>query len=468
MHHRTLLAGLIAAALFSYGLAAATPELPRTPGQPYRVSGLADRIVLTPGADPARQMAISYRTDARQTLSEIQLAPALDSPLLAERARTISGETPRALHSENGDARYHQVRLDDLQPGQAYVYRVKGHDGWSEWLQFRTARAGFAPFRFIYLGDVQNDILALASRTVRQALHSTASPALVVHAGDLVSQRDDLAHDDEWGEWNQAGGFHYAQVPQLPAVGNHEYLDQLDNQGRESRVLGPHWPLQFALPRNGAEGAAETSYRVDYQGVRFIVLDGTSALDLGTLERQGRWLETQLEGSQAHWNIVVVHQPLFTCARPGDSEPLKQAWQPILERHDVDLVLQGHDHCYSRLSHPDGHARASQERQAGAAQQGPVYLVSVAGSKMYGVNDRTAGQPDRNAEDTQLYQTVEVGAERLEVRSYTASGRLYDAFDLVREGGRKYLRQPALELPPLRACEGTQGPDGLPCSARAK
>ncbi|QLF93573.1 metallophosphoesterase family protein [Pseudomonas sp. ABC1] len=468
MHHRTLLAGLIAACLFSHSLSAATPELPRTPGLPYQVSGLADRIVLTPGADPSRQMAISYRTDARQTVSEIQLAPALDGPLLAQRARTLTGETPRTLRSENGDARYHHVRLDDLQPDQAYVYRVKGHDGWSEWLQFRTAQAGFAPFRFIYLGDVQNDILALASRTVRQALQNTANPALVVHAGDLVSQRDDLAHDDEWGEWSQAGGFHYAQVPQLPAVGNHEYVDHLDDQGHETRLLGPHWPLQFALPRNGAEGAAETSYRVDYQGVRFIVLDGTSALDLGTLERQGRWLDTQLAGSEARWNIVVVHQPLFTCARPEDSEPLKQAWKPILDRHDVDLVLQGHDHCYSRLSHPAGQAQASQRRQAGEPQQGPVYLVSVAGSKMYGLNDRAADQPDRSAEDTQLYQTVEVTAERLEVRSYTVGGHLYDAFDLVRQDGHKYLRQPALELLPPRTCEGNQGPDGLPCSARDK
>ena len=36
--------------------------------------------------------------------------------------------------------------------------------------------------------------------------------------------------------------------------------------------------------------------------------------------------------------------------------------------------------------------------------QGPVYVVSVVGSKMYGVNDRARTQSDKGAADTQLCQ----------------------------------------------------------------
>src|SRR5690606_39052652 len=114
-----------------------------------------------------------------------------------------------------------------------------------------TASAEAQPFRFLYFGDMQNNILSIASRVIRQAFHATAAPALVVHAGDLVAQRDNLAHDDEWGEWTQAGGYNYSIVPQLPATGNHEYADTLLPDGSEGRVLGPHWPRQFALPANG-------------------------------------------------------------------------------------------------------------------------------------------------------------------------------------------------------------------------
>ncbi|MQT39335.1 MULTISPECIES: metallophosphoesterase family protein [unclassified Pseudomonas] len=461
---------LLALALFSViNSAAATPAspLPHSPGTPYAASGLADRIVLTPGANPAREMAVTFRTDTHQQASQLQLAVALDGPQLAKAAHTLEG-TQLSLDTENGPALYHQVRLHDLQPDTAYVYRVKGAEGWSEWLQFRTAAETFKPFSFIYMGDVQNDILSLASRSIRQALRSVANPALIVHAGDLVSQRDDLVHDDQWGEWNQAGGYNYGMIPQVVAIGNHEYLDGTNPDDSESRTLSPHWNRQFALPDNGVPGLKNTTYVMDYQGVRFIVLDGTAALDMGTLAEQTKWLENSLKNSPARWNIVVNHQPVFTCARPEDTEPLKAAWKPLFERYKVDLVLQGHDHCYSRVTSEAGRAASRADRASGKVQ-GPVYMVSVAGSKMYGLNDRAHLQPDRSAEETQLYQTIDVQDSRLEVRSYTAAGKLYDAFDLKRDAqNRNHLSEPMKSLPAERACTGTAGPDGYPCSSRGK
>jgi hypothetical protein len=464
MHRPLLLATLLCATLAQ---AAETPPVPRSPGLPYAATALADRIVLTPGQDASTQMAVSFRTDLAQADAVLELGPALAGPSLATRASQLGGSTQR-LDSDNGPALYHQVRLDNLKPDTAYVYRVKGSAGWSEWHQFRTAKAAFAPFTFLYLGDTQNDILAIASRTIRQALRSVAHPALVVHAGDLVASRDDLAHDDEWGEWTQAGGWSYAAIPQLTAFGNHEYLDSIAPDGSEQRTLSPHVPAQFALPRNGAPGVGNTSYFSDYQNVRFVVLDGTSALDLGTLQAQTQWLESVLRSSQARWNIVVMHQPIYTCARPDDTEPLKAAWQPLLERYKVDLVLQGHDHCYSRLTHAEGR-QASQAALREKRAIGPVYMVSVTGSKMYGLNDRARSQPDRTAEDTQLYQTIAVDQDRLQVRTYSADDALYDAFDIQRDGqGRKFLHEPKLALASERYCEAAMGPDGLPCTARDK
>lgn len=444
----------------------AAQPVPHSPGQPYAARNLPDRIVLTPGADPVSEMAVTWRTDSGQASAEAQIAPAIDGPSLEARAKLVTG-TSSAIITQNGQARYHQARFTGLKPDTAYVYRVRGTAGWSEWLQFRTAAAGFKPFTFLYFGDTQNNILSIASRVIRQAFHATASPALVVHAGDLVAQRDDKVHDDEWGEWTQAGGYNYSIVPQVPATGNHEYIDKPGPDGQDHYQLGPHWTRQFALPGNGAEGVQATTYYVDFQGVRFIVLDGTSALDLGTIDSQTRWLDATLAASKAKWNVVAFHQPIFTCARPSDTEKLKAAWKPVFEAHGVDLVLQGHDHCYSRLTAEGGKAVSAKARAAGAPQ-GPVYLVSVTGSKMYALNDRAATQPDRVAEDTELYQAVRVEADRLLFRTYTASGRLYDGFDLVREGDAKKL----IEIPEaqgaVRRCTGTLGPDDLPCSAREK
>lgn len=437
------------------------------PNGRYAAKGWADRIVLTPAADAARGAAVAWRTNTAQTIAEAQIAEEIDGPLLGYAATTIAGQT-MPIENENGQANYHQVRFDNLKPDTRYVYRVKAADSWSEWLPFRTAKAEFAPFRFIYLGDTQNDILEVASRVIRSAFKEAGPAALVLHAGDLVAQREVKVHDDEWGEWTEAGGRAYAMTVQIPATGNHEYVDHILPDGTESRRLGPHWTRQFALPANGAEGVKDTTYYVDYQGVRIIVLDGTSALDLGGVQSQTAWLDNALATSTAKWNIAVFHQPIYTCARPNDTAELKAAWKPIFEARNIDLVLQGHDHCYGRVSNEAG-GDASRANSDAGRPQGPVYVVSVTGSKMYGLNDRADYQPVRAAENTELYQLIDVQEKELNFRAYTATGGLYDAFTLVRgEDGRNRLIESTESLMALRRCDGAAGPDSRPCTAEIK
>lgn len=212
----------------------------------------------------------------------------------------------------------------------------------------------------------------------------------------------------------------------------------------------------------------KTTYSFDYQGVRFVMLDGTSAIDLGTLGSQTAWLDRTLSQSPARWNVVVVHQPLYTCARSKNSQPLHNAWRPLLERHRVDLVLQGHDHCYGRVSHPDG-AEASRRSSAAGEPVGPVYVVSVVGSKMYALNDRASSEPVRAAENTQLYQLVDVTEDRLAFRAYTATGALYDFFELVKgQDGQNRLVEGNEPLLPSRRCDREGGLDDRPCIVRRK
>jgi hypothetical protein len=482
MRHTTRLTAAAMLALISSHAAAQAPvttgyviptladdgtPMPRSAGKPYAPKNLADRIVLTPGADPAREMAVAFRTNTDQKTAEAQITVAVDGPTLSEKAQTITGIT-LPNESSYGPALYHHIRFTGLTPDTVYAYRVKGAAGYSEWLQFRTAAAEVKPFRFLYLGDIQNGILTYASRVIRQAFHQNGGIQLVTHAGDLAGQRDDLDHDDEWGEWNEAGGYNYAITPQIPAAGNHEYVDTSAPDGSESRRLGPYFQLQFALPKNGAEGVKATTYYVDYQGVRFITMDGTSALDLGTIQQQTAWLDATLASSKAKWNIVLFHQPIYTCARPDDTSELKAAWKPIFDARNVDLVLQGHDHCYSRLTSDEGKIASQSARKKGGTQ-GPVYLVSVTGSKMYALNDRASTQPDKIAEATELYQIVDVAENSLAMRTYTATGQLYDGFTLTRrKDGRKLLTE--LNEPTLaaRRCNGSIGPDGGQCAAKAK
>ncbi len=68
-------------------------------------------------------------------------------------------------------------------------------------------------------------------------------------------------------------------------------------------------------------------------------------------------------------------------------------------------------------------------------QTGTVYVVSISGGKMYrSENDwqQWRAELDRDAENTQLVQVITVDHDTIRYQSYTATGDLYDAFDLIK------------------------------------
>lgn len=75
-----------------------------------------------------------------------------------------------------------------------------------------------------------------------------------------------------------------------------------------------------------------------------------------------------------------------------------------------------------------------------------MYVVSVSGSKMYPINKGNYAK--RVAENTQLYQVIEVFDSELKYKAYTATGELYDAFMLEKRDGKPNRLQEL--LPPER------------------
>src|SRR5690606_2303502 len=205
--------------------------------------------------------------------------------------------------------------------------------------------------------------------------------------------------------------------------------EEFEDTPQERRVLGAHWPHAFALPGNGAARAEVTTYWFDMHDARFVVLDGTSALDLGTAVAQAAWLDGVLRDSPRAWSIVAVHQPMFSPRQDRDNVLLREHILPVLERHRVDLVLQGHDHVYGRRGGTvDGQAT-------------PQYVVSVAGAKQYLLSPEARATMAPVAEDTQLYQRVRIDGDTLRYEARTVTGALYDAFSLVgdRKAGRRIV-----------------------------
>ncbi|SEA77909.1 fibronectin type III domain-containing protein [Alkalimonas amylolytica] len=408
---------------------------------PYRASVSPDRIVLIPTTTPASSQSIHWRTHADVGVAKAQLARAIDGPGMHRAMKTELSQVT-AVYSDNGKAHQHKVTFDQLEPDTLYAYRVQGLGTWSEWFQFKTATAEFSPFSFIYFGDAQNQMKAHVSRVFREALLQRPRASVMVHAGDLVNSRAGN-HDNEWGEWFHALGWQGSMVNQIVTPGNHEYIEH----GTGPRTLVPQFSAQFSSIRNGPEPLQDTVFYTDYQGVRFISLNSMEALQNEELAKlQAVWLEQVLSTNSGHWTVVTYHHPMFSVSTGRDNPILRQYWLPLFEKHNVDLVLQGHDHVYGR----------SQNLATGLSGQpqqgGPVYVVSVAGPKMYLNSEQATKKMQRVGEDTQLFQLIDVQSNRLVYQAFTPAGTLYDAFELHKDAqGNKYI-QSSQVLPEVRVC----------------
>jgi hypothetical protein len=396
-----------------------------------------ERIILNLTADPAHQMAVTWRTAPGQT-GQVQYAEALDGPDFIATATRLDAVTDDAVltvrEADQFRAAYHSAVMTDLKPATTYVYRVGAGQTWSEWLQFRTAAETAEPFTFLYMGDMQNNILSEASRTLRMGFRKAGDAAFVIHAGDLINRHDS---DNEWGEWFASGGFLYGQTPQMPTPGNHEY-------GR-GPVLNPQWRRQFTLPETGPEGVEklkETAWTVDYQGMRLISIDAPLFHgDAAMRDEMVRWLDGLLADNPNRWTVMFLHFPLFSIDPDRDNSRVRDALKPLIDKYGVDLVLQAHDHGYARGA--IGAGAMDNKGPGHVSDHGSTYVVSVAGPKMYPMAALTWA--DRTAERTQTFQTLDVSPEAVIYRAFTATGRELDAFRLTK-GEDGVSRQEALPI----------------------
>ena len=408
---------------------------PSWPDALYLPTPFPDRICLSITADAAHEIAVTWRTRAANAVSMLEIAVAEGGPDFVGKAERIEG-TSSVLKTDLGEARYHEARVQGLEPATRYLYRVGDGEHWSEWCQTETAADGHEPFVFVYFGDAQNDLRSHWSRVVRNAFRDAPRAAFFLHAGDLINRAE---ADREWGEWFEASGFIHRTLPALATPGNHE-MARGDDGGRR---LSHHWRPTFALPEQGPAGLEETCYAIDYQGARFVSLNSNEQI-----AEQSAWLETVLADDAPTWKIVTFHHPIFSSAKGRDNRELREAWQPLFDRLGVDLVLQGHDHTYARsprLTFQPGsldevNLAVGDKRQQ--TDSGTVYVVSVSGPKMYDLEPQPV--MESWATRTQLYQVISVTPESLSYRALNAIGDVHDAFRLERtaEGTTRLINEP--------------------------
>ncbi|NLR91665.1 purple acid phosphatase family protein [Flammeovirga agarivorans] len=386
-----------------------------------------DRIVLTFNGNPATNRAVTWRTNEQIEKGYAQIALATMDLTFSKNAKQIEAKSRQfdlGLHTSNTPliVHYHSVTFEDLEPDQYYVYRVgDGNENWSEWIQFKTAKKEYSPTQFVYFGDAQSNVLENWSRVVRTAYQTAPNASFAIHAGNFV---DNAHNDNAWAKWFKAAGFIHSRWTTVPVVGSQEFESLYKNSPKQLSML---WKPQFTLPRETgiSKRLHETVYSFDYQEVQIIVLNSNQQI-----EEQTKFLEEKLRSSQAKWNIVTFHHSIFSPTKREHFQLGNEQWQPILQKYNVDLVLNSHTQTYTR-----GHTPTNQDKELGT-----VYVTSVSGSEQNKLDTKKVKsfqangyQLDQSGEQSQLFQVISIAGNTLKYVAYTVFGDEYDRMEITKD-----------------------------------
>jgi hypothetical protein len=325
----------------------------------------AEQIHLTFGADPGREVVVSWVTTAPVSNPAVVYGTPSGG-----FGRTVKAETRTYTDSNNGVVTTTQhARLEGLHPDTDYVYRVVS-DGETQFSSaFRTAPEGRVPFRFTSVGDIASGDTSYKKASLNAiataATIESFDPVVHLVNGDLsYANSNQLTQPQTWEQYFDNTQLSSANRPWMPTLGNHENEPGNGPQGYLS------YQTRFTLPRNGSGDFEGNWYSFQVGSVLFVMLDNNDVcyqVDTGTYLSTGdnqlltgysggkqlKWLEQTLKQASVDravdWIVVVMHQPaMSTSDADGSDLGIRQSWMPLFYKYGVDFVLAGHDHDYER------------------------------------------------------------------------------------------------------------------------
>lgn len=318
------------------------------------------------GHDPKSQMFVSWSSGSASGTGPAPPKPmirwGLDTSygsVLAAEARQVP--VPAGVSGEPAENTfYNRVLVAGMEAGTTYHYCVS-NDGvtWGPDTTFTTAAAGKPGFRFTAFGDEA----ASTTRALPMVqLVSSLDPAFHLIAGDLAyATPEGLKIPDvagfnpaQWDKYLSVVGPAGAQsIPWQASVGAHE-TEPLDDDGYAGFVT------RFPQPYDLTSGSPVVHSFI-YGNTAFIHLDGN---DLSAQEpvntgysngAQTAWLARKLEFYRKLGNIDFIVVVCNCCCystnqNHGSDGGLRDAWGPLFDQYQVDLVISGHVHAYERTN----------------------------------------------------------------------------------------------------------------------
>ena len=327
------------------------------------------QVSLTPGADETQLNFAWYSKDADGAAT-----PVVHFGTDRNNLASFEGASAAVDSSlTDGEAySYNHVTVTGLQPNTTYYYTVEKSGAETEVQTYTTG--DFESAQILYVGDPQigaskgqpqngeelvadsgaantaarNDGFAW-DRTLDIAVEQNPGLDFVISAGDQVNKTGQ-AKEEEYAGYLAPDAL--ASLPVATTIGNHDSLN-------------PDYMYHFYNPNQTGYGETEAGgdYYYSYGSGLFIVLN-TNNYNVAEHEQAIR--EAVASDPDATFRIVTIHQDIYGSGldhSDTDGMILRTQLTPIFDEYDIDVVLQGHDHTYSRtkLLYGDGQSHGTYE-----------------------------------------------------------------------------------------------------------
>ena len=312
------------------------------------------KVSLTPGADETQLNFAWYSKTADGAATPV-VHFGTDPDALQEFTGESGTVDPELTGSEAYD--YNHVTVTGLTENTTYYYTVEKSGVETEPVEYTTG--SFSDLNLLYVGDPQigastgkpqggeelvNDSGAANTaarndgygwnRTLEIAAEQNPDLNFIISAGDQINKTG-KPKEEEYASYLNPELL--AGLPVATTIGNHDSLN-------------PDYSYHFYNPNQTENGLTEAGgdYYYSYGPAVFIVLNTNN---YNAAEHQKTVEEAIAAYPDATWRIVTLHQDIYGSGydhSDTDGMILRTQLTPIFDANDIDVVLQGHDHTYSR------------------------------------------------------------------------------------------------------------------------
>jgi 3',5'-cyclic AMP phosphodiesterase CpdA len=334
-----------------------------------------------------------------------------------------------------------KVTVTGLAPETEYVYMVANGTETSGVFTFTTGSA--SSYGALFLSDAQIGASGSVSadkaaweNTLANALGRYPGTSLILSGGDQV----DYYLESEYDAFLASPLLR--SYPIAPAVGNHENLGS--SALHASYYNEPNESATAGVTNAGGD------YWFKYGNTLYIVLNTNNT---NAAQHDGFIGKAIAADPGRTWTVLMFHQSVYSSAQYASSSStlaLRKSLVPVIDKYDIDVVLSGHDHCYTRTYQMLGGspAKAQTTDALGRAVNptGTVYITSdsASGSKYYDM--KTTPEPYaavRLQPGAPTFTALDVAGGVLTMTTYRADTMaVIDTYSIVKQTASGFLDVP--------------------------